>query len=355
MGRVCTEFILGYQPPLFPWTEEPTDVPAVDHWFRASERVWDSAHVQLQQAVRRHKIFADARRSSTPTYHPGDKVWLSTRLPCRKLSPRYIGPFTIERQINEVTFRLQLPARYRIHPSFHVSLLKPVSPSVTESEEPAVPPPPEVIEEPLVYRVQDILDSRRRGGRLEYLIDWEGYGPEERSWVARDDVLDPSLLAEFHQNHPDHPAPRGRGRPRRRRRASGATPGGGGAVREPSQAPPTTHTRSQSPDYWAPPPVSTHQEHYFNALLPSHHCLVSNIPCLLTWPSYLVCTYLLFQCSITCALRSSSLPSLSSNVPSRFPGYRKGQLLTDKPLEGFPFPSCSPGYCAVLIPLRLIQ
>ncbi len=76
-----------------------------------------------------------------------------------------------------------------------VSLLKPDSPSVTDPDEPTEPSPPEIIEEPLVYRVLDILDSRRRGGRLEYLIDWEGYGPEERSWVDWDDVLDPSLLA----------------------------------------------------------------------------------------------------------------------------------------------------------------
>ncbi len=32
--------VLGYQPPLFPWTGEPSEVPAVDYWFRASERVW---------------------------------------------------------------------------------------------------------------------------------------------------------------------------------------------------------------------------------------------------------------------------------------------------------------------------
>ncbi len=38
----------------------------------------DSAHVQLQQTVWGHKTYADACRSSTPVYHPGDKVWLST-------------------------------------------------------------------------------------------------------------------------------------------------------------------------------------------------------------------------------------------------------------------------------------
>ncbi|KAL0180718.1 hypothetical protein M9458_023124, partial [Cirrhinus mrigala] len=51
---------------------------------------------------------------------------------------------------------------------------------------------------------------------------------EERSWVDRDDVLDPTLLTEFHQVHSDCPTPRGHGRPRR----------GGGTVTE-SQATPT--------------------------------------------------------------------------------------------------------------------
>ncbi len=84
--------VLGYQPPLFPWTEERSEVPAVDHWFHESERVWDSAHVHLQRAVRRHKANSDTRRSTNPIYQPGDRVWLSTRdirlrLHCKKLSP----------------------------------------------------------------------------------------------------------------------------------------------------------------------------------------------------------------------------------------------------------------------------
>lgn len=76
-------------------------------------------------------------------------------------------------------------------------------------------PPPVNTKEGQIYRVNTILDSRRQGGRLKYLVDWEGYSPEERSWIARDDILDPLLLTKFHHNNPSHPAPRGRGRPRR--------------------------------------------------------------------------------------------------------------------------------------------
>ncbi|KAL0155123.1 hypothetical protein M9458_049386, partial [Cirrhinus mrigala] len=178
--------------------------------------VWDSAHHHLQRAVCRNKLFADTRCRTSPSYQPGDQVWLSTR----DLRPRYIGPFKILRQINDVTFQLQLPPRYRIHPTFHVSLLKPFFPSATEPPGAELePPPPEVLDQLSIYSVREILDSRRRGGHLEYLIDWEGYGPEERSWVPRDDVLDPMLLADFHRDHPDRPAPRGRGHPRRRIRA----------------------------------------------------------------------------------------------------------------------------------------
>ncbi|KAK3514001.1 hypothetical protein QTP70_001271 [Hemibagrus guttatus] len=179
-GLTPFQCVLGYQPPLFPWSGKPLDVPAVDYWFRESERVWDSAHHQLQRALRRRRRTADLRRSEAPTYQPGQKVWLSTRdiclrQPCCKLSPRFIGPFTILRQINPVTYKLQLPPEYRIHPTFHVSLLKPHHPSVFPSTEPggdaAEPSLPLLLDDGAVYGVREILDSQRRGGQLEYLVD----------------------------------------------------------------------------------------------------------------------------------------------------------------------------------------
>ncbi len=255
-GLTPFQCVLGFQPPLFPWSGEPSDVPAVDYWFRESVGVWDATHHQLQQAVRRQRMAADVRRSASPEYQPGQKVWLSTRdiklrLPCRKLSPRFVGPFTILEQINPVTYKLQLPPHYRIHPTFHVLLLKLFSPSVSpEPGQTEEHPLPLLQDEGTIYRVKDILESRRLGGKLEYLVDWEGYGPEERSWVPREDILDPTLLEEFHSTHPDRPAPRGRGRPPQRRgRPSGAGRGEGGTVTERPGSPLRQSLRSDSPEF----------------------------------------------------------------------------------------------------------
>uniref|UniRef100_A0A3Q3GGZ9 Chromo domain-containing protein n=1 Tax=Labrus bergylta TaxID=56723 RepID=A0A3Q3GGZ9_9LABR len=98
--------------------------------------------------------------------------------------------------------KLKLPPALRVHPAFHVSLLKPVSTSaLSPLAEPALAP--QLIDNHPAYSVRRLLDVRRRGRRYQYLVDWEGYGPDERSWVSRSIILDPRLIRDFYQDFPD--------------------------------------------------------------------------------------------------------------------------------------------------------
>ncbi|KAK1784068.1 hypothetical protein P4O66_004323 [Electrophorus voltai] len=115
---------------------------------------------------------------------------------------------------------------------------------------PINPPAPVEIDGEPAYAICALWDSRRRNGTLQYLVDLEGYGPEEQSWVPRADVPHPSMLADFHAAHPDRPGPQGPGRPRTTRpRASGAGRQMGGIVTNPrnNHQPLHSHAHSHPP------------------------------------------------------------------------------------------------------------
>jgi hypothetical protein len=44
--------------------------------------------------------------------------------PLKKLDHQRLCPFLIVKQINVMAFQLKLPSSMRIHPTFHISLLK---------------------------------------------------------------------------------------------------------------------------------------------------------------------------------------------------------------------------------------
>ena len=92
-----------------------------------------------------------------------------------------------------------------IHDVFHVLLLEKVHEDVfPQRQQP--PPPPIEIDGEQVYEVTDILDSRRRGRKVLYLIHWEGYGPKDDTWEPIESLSGlKELLKDFHATYPDKP------------------------------------------------------------------------------------------------------------------------------------------------------
>ncbi len=204
---------LGYQPPIFSSLESEVAVPSAHAFVQRCWRTWSRARQTPPPGGGTHqgqgwsppvKAKADRHRSRPTVYVVGQEMWLSSkniplRTVCNKLAPKFIGPFTVTKIISPVAVRLKLPPAYkRIHSVFHVSKLKPVFHASINPQTP-VPPPPRLVDGEPVYSVKRILDSRRRGRGFQYLVDWEGYGPEERSWVPARDILDHSLIDDYNR------------------------------------------------------------------------------------------------------------------------------------------------------------
>ncbi|KAJ9159776.1 hypothetical protein P3X46_025251 [Hevea brasiliensis] len=95
----------------------------------------------------------------------------------------------VEEKIGSLAYRLQLPSESKVHPVFHVSLLKKhVGDTVPVSSE----IPPLTDDGYFVLEPAEILDTRwvRLGNRFteESLVRWKQLPPEDATWEVSSDL-----------------------------------------------------------------------------------------------------------------------------------------------------------------------
>ena len=106
------------------------------------------------------------------------------------------------RKIGPLNYELELPDAMKVHPVFHVELL-------TKHETDTIPgrrqkpPDPVLVDEEEEYEVQEVRQSRRNRGKLQYLVHWRGYTDEYDSWVDESDMEHAkALVRAFYRRYP---------------------------------------------------------------------------------------------------------------------------------------------------------
>ena len=115
-----------------------------------------------------------------------------------KLGPKYFGPFQISVKVGQVAYKLILPPEAQIHPTVHVSQLRPFKgrlPEHTYIPEWLRATRVDVLRNPYKILARRVV-KRQNKPAVQYLVQWENQEEGHASWVFAND---------FEQQYPDFP------------------------------------------------------------------------------------------------------------------------------------------------------
>ena len=164
-------------------------------------------NITLSQAFQSN--YANERRLPAPRYQKGDRVFLSLKnialsRQSKKLDHLRAGPWKIREMKTPLVAKLDLPHQMKIDNNFHVSLLRPAHVGFTSQQQEHPPPILSNNNGHDIYEVEDILDSRLRRNKVQYLIRWTGY--DDTTWETHDNLQGcRDLVKEFHRKYPCAP------------------------------------------------------------------------------------------------------------------------------------------------------
>ena len=199
-------------------------VPAAKQWTESYTERLARAKASIKAAQDRQKAYADRNRKEV-RFEVGQQVLLSTKnikfkgegVP--KLMPKWMGPLRVKKLVgrrdpvtDEVmvehvrAVELELPPLMRVHPVFHVSLIKAYKSDGTPRE---VAPLQFDDDGAPKWEAQVIREDRHSGrnGRVkEFLVRWKGFGPEHDCWVKEADIKCKTLIDDYLRHKAGLPA-----------------------------------------------------------------------------------------------------------------------------------------------------
>jgi len=184
--------LYGRLPPSIPhYTDGLSRGNEVDQSLLNRDEVLQQLKMNLELVATRMKHVADRMRREVE-FQVGDLVLLKLH-PYRqhsvfkrshqKLANRFYGPFPVEQRLGKVAYRLSLPPEAKIHPVFHVSLLK----KYVGASLPAVVDLPSISDEGQIQvEPEQVVDTRwiKRGTKFieESLVQWKSLPAKDATW-----------------------------------------------------------------------------------------------------------------------------------------------------------------------------
>ena len=108
--------------------------------------------------------------------------------PSKKLTERYVGPYTIEEVVSLNAVKLRLPSSMRIHLVINVSRIVRYKEQVKgQKKEEGKPIEVEGVEE---WEVEKVLNKKKIRGVEKYLIRWKGFTAEGNTWEGKEKLIE---------------------------------------------------------------------------------------------------------------------------------------------------------------------
>src|ERR1700731_4636647 len=190
----------GYEPAPIPELTLREQVPEADKFLSDLREIREELWKVLLNAQAKDKDTYDQHVHEPDYYKPGDLVYLNSQnlplqLPTPKLRPKSVSLFPVTEKVGTSSYCLVLPATWKGHPVFNEALLQPFRGDLMK-----IRPPLELKEGGEFYEVDKVLAKQKRQGKVQYLMSWVRYPPEENTWEPLSNLGDAKeAITEFVQ------------------------------------------------------------------------------------------------------------------------------------------------------------